>query len=461
MDNTILQALFIILAVLIYLLFALTKKEWIVYAIIITLFLEANVYSFYLFGARIRISQVLLCMGLLLLVLRIFMRSFTLIKVPLDGILWTYMFVNTLSIVNAPSMQRGIKIAILLLSLILLYCLVLNIVKEKKIFDRVFNLLIFVGLVEIVYGLYQVFAGMSNIYLKTNLYIGYAGIAHASFINSPWGRPYGTFVEPDWYGAICMFYALLFLVLYYSKIEENKNVYLFGLIVSTVGLLLSFVRANWIGFFVGIAILLFCKKKIKLLKFNIFTFIKMVFVLVVFTYICTIISPSFCNIIQKRFSNNPYSESGFSLKNVRAQQMIRSMQVFFNSPVIGNGPGSFSYLGIWGDSEAYYNQQVAENKLSIESKCDPSIITTVLTDTGIMGFIVFLLLCLKYWQYNIKKIPLIKNKYQVYAFAFFVGNVALFSSFIFNNGFWIPFTWVFLALNIVVLRIGIMENNII
>jgi len=435
----------------------LIRKDWAVYAVIIFLFLEANIFSFYFVGARIRIVQVIEVVVLFSLLVRVSIGKSKLVKTPIDLPLWGYILVNFIAIVNSPSIVRGLKIAILLLSLALLYYIFVNFVDSKELFNKAFNLLLYIGLGEIIYGLYQVVAGMFNHYLGISMPVGYRGIVHAEFIGSPWGRPYGTFVEPDWYGAISMFFALLFISLYFSRLKKRRRFYLFGMLISILGMFLSFARASWFGFLGGIIVLLIFKSRVKLSRLSIANFSKFLIFLVVIFLILIILSPTLINILGTRLTLA--GDAGLGATNVRFVQMRHSVKLFLAHPILGNGPGCFSTLGIWGDSEEYYNQLVEEGLLSVERRYDPSIITTVLADTGIMGIIFFILLIFSFFRYNFLVTPKVSEYYQVVSFSLLGGISGLFVSYILTQGFWIPFTWVFIGFNISALRIGLADKS--
>lgn len=439
----------------IFFLSLLLKRKWIIYAIIITLFLEGYAFSFYFAGARIRAVQVVEIIALVSLLVAIFTGKIKLKRTPLDFFLWAYISVNFVALINAPSARRSLKIAILLLTLALMYYIIVNFITKRKLFDKALNFLLYVGLAEILFGLYQVFAGMCNYYLNINLPVGHAGIVHREFIGSPWGRPYGTFVEPDWYGAISMFYALLFITLYLSRLTERKNFYLFGMVVSVLGMLLSFVRASWFGFLGGLLFLLVFGHKVRASKISFGVLSKILFSLVFLVLVMTFFSPTFKNIIERRLTAK--GEAGISTANVRFVQARYAIKLFLNHPIIGNGPGSFAIQGIWGHAEEYYQQLVEEGKLSVERRYDPSLVTTVLEDTGIIGAFVFILLSLAFLRYNLRMIPKIDNHYQVISLGLFVGLIGLFFSYVFTHGFWISFTWLFLGFNVCALRLGLTQ----
>ncbi len=435
----------------------LVKKDWLIYAIIAPLFLEADFFSFHFFGARIRIIQIIEIVALICLIVRVTMSVSKLKKTPIDAPLCGYILINFAAIINAPSIIRSLKIAVLLLSLALLYYIIVNLIDSKELFKKAFNLLLYIGLAEIIYGLYQVVAGMFNYYLGIGLPVGHRGIMHAGFINSPWGRPYGTFVEPDWYGAISMFFSLLFISLYFSRLREKKKFYLFGMVISILGMFLSFVRASWIGFLGGIFVLLLLKHKVKLSRINVINFSKFLLCLVVSFLILIILIPATIDIFGTRVALT--GVAGVGATNVRFVQMRHSINLFLNSPILGNGPGCFSVLGIWGHNEEYYNQLVREGLISIESRYDPSIVTTVLADTGILGAFFFIILLFSFFKYNLLTIPKIGGFYQVVSFSLLGGIVGLFISYIFTQGFWLPLTWVFLGFNISAIKIGVLEKK--
>jgi O-antigen ligase len=437
----------------------LVKRQWLLYTIVFSLFLEGYAFSFYFWGMRIRGIQLLEIIGVFCLLIGTLMFKIRLKKTPIDLPLLSYILINFLALINAVWITRSIKIAILLFSLGLLYYLIYNLITTKKIFDKSFNLLLYVGLVEIIYGLYQVFAGAVNYYLDANLPIGYLGVVHSEYIASPWGRPYGTFVEPDWYGAICLFYSISFISLYHSKLKERKRFYLLGMILSLIGLFFSFVRASWIGFVVGILALILFKNKSKLLKFNLSLFLRNTFIFFIFFVVVILFQP-IRNILKERFYPTDIT-AGFNLENVRFRAVETSFKFFLYSPIIGNGPGSGAYNYFVEEYGEEYAREIVKNIafLGGGEGFNPSIIVTVFEDTGLVGFIIFLWLIGRIILYNIKKIPVISEKYQLISLSLFSGLIGLFASYLFTQGFWIPFTWVFIGFNMAALRIGELTKN--
>lgn len=456
--------------------------ELLVFLMTLSLFFEGHAFSFYFLQARIRIIQILEIIGIFYLFFGAFTKRLTLRSSPIDKFIWGYIAINAISLVNAKWFGRSLKISLLLFSLALLYYLFYNLLGARKIYEKAFKFLIYTGLLQIMYGLYQVIAGIINWCFKLNLPIGYLGLIHVQYIGSPWGRPYATLVEPVWYGAICMFYSLLFFVLS-CKSSNKRRLYSLSLNLSLIGLFLSFARGAWLGFFVALLFSLFFKYKFKHLKLDISVYIKNLYMPLVLIFIIIIISPQIRGIIKERFHPSYDPGASLNLTNARIGLIKNSMRRFINAPteniikdnnqisnippsrsssymslVIGNGPGSsgFSYIAIAKGEE--YAKEITRGKITLERKedegFDPSIISTVLSDTGIIGLIIFLLLIGAIVMLNFKTIPLLIEEYQLIGLGSFLGIIGLFMSYIFSQGLWIPFTWVFLAFNTAAFKNG-------
>ncbi len=227
------------------------------------------------------------------------------------------------------------------------------------------------------------------------------------------------------------------------------------MVISILGLLFGFVRASWVGFFGGILFLSLFGPKVKLSKFRFNLSIKLLLFLFLFISTLIFLSPAFKNIIESRF----VTKTPISTMSVRFVQAYKAVRLFLNHPIIGNGPGSFAILGVWGHAEEYYQQLVEKGKVNPEGRFDPCLYTTILEDTGIIGALLFLLLSLKFLSYNLRMIPKIDNHYQIISMSLLGGLIGLFISYVFTQGFWIPFTWVFLGFNIVSIRIGLGLKN--
>ena len=398
--------------------------------IIVTLFFDAQVYSFYLFGARIRPVQVVGLIGFLLVLAASFLGKVHFRRTFLDLPLWCYLGVNFLAILGSRQLNRSLKIAILLISLVILYYLVVALIPNREVFDRAFRFLLLAGVVEIGFGLYQVAAGLVNILFKIRLPVGHLGVFHADYIGAPWGRPYGTFVEPDWYGAVCLFFATVFLVLYFNK-PERKTFHLLGLVLSLSGLFLSFVRAAWGGFLFALIFLFIFRKKAEGVRLRPAVVLKTGHFAAVILLFAVALLPPLQTIVQKRFFPSTNVER-FTTRDIRIHAIEESFWTFLDSPIIGHGPGTEGEV----------------------MSFNPSIVMTALQDTGILGLFFLIFLLWRFFAAGLRRVSCSEGAYQPQSFALIAGLAGLFLTYVLTSGLWLPFTWIFMAITVAALSIG-------
>jgi len=393
----------------------------VLYGMILVLFFEAYAFSVTVFGARIRMVQALNCIAVFVVLAGFFCKRWPLQKTRFNLFLLGYLSVNALAILKSKDPQRSVKITVLLFSLILLFYVFAYLLLKREVFTRSFRLLLWVGIIEMFYGLYQVAAGMINLILKVNLPIGTSGLAQAGYIGAPWGRPYGTFVEADWFGAVCLFYALLFLVLTFSQ-APRRRFYRVGLVLSLAALFLGFVRGAWAGFLFGLTLFLVLRKRIRGLRFKPVMIIKPAAILLLAVIILLIISPQIRHIFQKRFLPVSGEERLYTFE-IRWIAIKESFHSFLKSPLLGHGPGSV------GRTMAF----------------NPSLLTTLVEDTGLIGLILFVLFLFFFFQRSAREIPHLDEQDQPVSFGIFIALAGLLASYLITCGMWMPFTWVFIA----------------
>jgi len=424
---------------------------------VLSLFLEGSFFSFYFFDVKIRCIHLLEIVTGIYLFFCIFSKQIKYRFSPIDLFIWGYVVINFISLFKADWFGRSLKIAVLLFSLALLYSFIYNILETKKVFKRAFNLLVYVGILEIMYGLYQVFAGMMNWLLNLRLPIGYLGLIHVQYIGSPWGRPYGTLVEPDWYGAVCMFYVLLLSIL--ACVDSKKKLfYIVALNISILGLFFSFVRAAWIGAALGVLFIFCFELKYKFTHFNILKYIRNF--IPFFIVFCLTISffPPVRVVLKERLHPTYDTGASLSVSNARIGLIKNSVNAASKSILIGTGPGSsaFHYLAL--EHGVDRAKELTKDKVTLNRGAegfDPSLVSTVFTDTGIIGLIIFFLLISAFVYINFRTIPLLSGEFQLIGLGLFLGISGLLVSYVFTQGLWIPFTWVFLAFNMGALRVGL------
>ena len=467
-----------ILTIFLFVLFSI-KIETAIYFIFLSLFFESEQFSIFIANFRIRPINYFIFIIFVCMISRAIFKKDNFKNTPLDIPIFLYLCTNIIAINYAPDFFRAYKIFILLLSLVITYYIVVKLLDGNKKFDILFDMFLVIGFLEISFGLYQFFAAYLNQVFGLIMPVGPKGIMHAEYINFSFGRPYGTFVEPDWYGAICMFFAVVFLVLFFSKSEKRRGFHLAGLVISLTGLLLSFVRACWISLAIAIIIIILLNIRFKFLEVKFKRIVTLLCIIIaVILFLFSLTNSSILSVFTKnqkalsavedsnisetltdRFSSGE-THADFGKNNTRLLQWKQSIKLFLDSPVIGHGPGSFGVLGLFeGENIRYYNSLVENKVISENSKFDPNIILTILEDTGISGLICFIFLAFYFFKYNViylkNKNILNKNR----CFSFFVGLIALFVSYFFTTGLWISFTWVILAMNISMLSKG-YQNKI-
>jgi O-antigen ligase len=442
--------------------------------LIATAFLEGSGYSFRILGLRVRSVQVLAALFLGVLGLLSLTGKWRWRRSPLDYWLLAFLAVNGIAVFNSRWKARSWKIFFLLVSLALLYWLVFQL--QRNAGDVLLSVSVFLaaGLAQVLFGLYQVLAGMANHYLGWSLPIGHMGLAHREFINSVWGRPYGTQVEPDFYGAICMVLALMFLVLYFSGKGKMKRWLLAGALLSLLGLYFSFVRAAWLFFLLAVPLLALGRMKLAFFRFTWTAALFIVGCSLGLYFFAAAAFPPIRQICDTRFAQSSalagnearrvppvaaksmkglrgkpawkYDSTLINGHNIRLILVRQSLRNWGENPVFGNGPGSFAFAS-WcsqmGEAGAW--RMVAENRFP---PTNPSMIFTLLEDSGLVGLLLFLAMAVKFLLLNYRRITGAGSTSAPLAFALGVGLMALMLTFVLTNGLWLPLTWVLLGLGV-------------
>lgn len=422
------------------------KQEIILYIIVLSLFFEGQPFSFYFGDYRVRVSLLLTVIGCVSLGIHFVMGRRRLRKTPLDLPIIAYLLINFISIYNAAWVSRGYKIALLLLSLAVMYVLVVNMLTEERTYMKAFRVLLWTGVAEAAYGVYQVVAGMLNCYADMKLYVGFLGTTHTEFIGAPWGRPYGTFAEPDWYGTICMAFALLFTYLKSNETGAKKDkLYSVGLAVTVAGLLASFVRSAWLGYVAGLLLYMFMPGSKT--RINGRTILKWGGAIFLSAAIAFITLEPLQKVVMARFFPD-YEGASFSTQNVRVQQMMVSLGEFVQHPFIGNGPGSGAFdlyksdFGTDSPLEEFLDSGITEG-------FNPSVIFTALEDTGVVGLACLLIIGIVTKRTMARRTLLVSAPMVSVSSAWYGVLAGLATSYLFTQGMWLPFTWIFLAFAIV------------
>ena len=122
--------------------------------------------------------------------------------------------------------------------------------------------------------------------------------------------------------------------------------------------------------------------------------------------------------------------------NPRVLQIGVSFSQFLESPIIGNG------LNAYRSSGDKYSSAVEDWMPDwVVSGYDPSIVTSLLNDTGLIGFFLFF----SFLFYYFKNIFPLSNK-DFRGLGLFCGIFALLISYFFTTGLPFTFTWILIAM---------------
>jgi O-antigen ligase len=445
-----------------------TPRRWpgIVAALLVAAaFFEGGGYSFHFLGMRVRSVQLLEVASLGLLGVLWLLGKWRWRRSPLDPWLLAYLGISAAAILNSGWRARSLKIFLLLVTLVLLYWLVFQLLRGAAAVTLAFRTFMVAGTAQVLFGLYQVLAGAMNHYRGWRLPVGHLGTVHRQFLDSVWGRPYGTQVEPDYYGAICMAMALFFIVLLFSGQGKGRKWLLGGALLALLGLYLSFVRMSWLGFLFVLPLLVLFRKRFAFSRLAWVPLLLIIAGAAGFHLLSVHAIHPIQRIVQARFSMEPSPPGaaaggdaagqidGGSLlnsQNVRLQLIGISLQSWKAHPILGNGPGSFAYV--------YWRSRAgeAEARRLIRGKAapftNPSLVFAVLGDTGILGLIVFLLLAAKLLLMSLKRLSAPPVPLTPWSFALFASLAALFFSYLLSNGMWLPLTWVLLGVHVAALE---------
>lgn len=294
--------------------------------------------------------------------------------------------------------------------------------KEELVYRLVLFLFIIAAVLETLYGLvafaiYNI--GGINI---GGLVTGQSGFSVVTLK--------GTMVEANTFGSYISSCALIVLALLLSKVHFKYNKLLFVCFILLVcGLLLSWTRAAWIGFIIGLLFLLIIFRKELNIKSIFFTILTL----------CGVILPLFILI---SYIFNQSSEQGVFLYKIlnlfetesgtgkfRFEEFYVALEHWKTHPILGTG---YFSIKIFGETVWISNS-----------------IILVLHDTGILGLLLFNIIVLSIILPSIKYSFSVKpeiNKNKAYLLALTVGMIQLLFAYNFTPAHTLTFFWVYLGL---------------
>ncbi len=411
-----------------------------------SLFLESDAFSLSVAGARIRIYHILIVILFARLMFDVFVRrAKKWNRTPLDGPLALYALINIGAITQAVDAYQSIKVGSVIVLLTMLYFILTNFGWTRQSFVAVLKYFFAAGLMELTIGLYQIGSQMAVALLHINLPL--MEKMQSDIIS--FGRPYGTFVEPDWFGFAT---ALLFFitgVLAISMREmRNKSTLVFISAAFLLGNILSVTRGSWVALAAGIALvpalhhrLVTRDNKHALVRSRLFVFGGIASALLVI--ILAIAVPQVQSVIHDRFASitNPQTLN----EEPRVQTMLDSFTHIQEKPLLGNGPGSYKIIGI----TPFVQER--DREIAGYEPFLTNIFLTVLNDTGVIGLVVFLIILWRFFLLARQALARTDTDPQLrlILFALFLTNVLMLVSFQITTGFWLGIAWFLMALLVV------------
>lgn len=161
---------------------------------------------------------------------------------------WIVFFAMTIAISAciSISMAESIKIAMLMISFVIFYFVIINVVTTKKQLLSILNVLVIVATLTAVYGIYQYMNG--DVYSKAWL--------DGDMFEEIKMRVYSTLENPNVYGEYLLFIIpVIAALLWTQKGFKKKLFYLICLGLTGVALILTFSRGCYLGIIFAIFIL--------------------------------------------------------------------------------------------------------------------------------------------------------------------------------------------------------------
>jgi hypothetical protein len=279
----------------------------------------------------------------------------------------------------------------------------------------------------------------------------------------PFIRPTGTIscCDSDFFAIMLLGPFVSLVVLKILKVKVFSSSFDYILITSiALNILGSFVRSSWIGFIAAFLFFFFFSFRNKLGSkvSKIANFKKIFSISIVFSVFLFIVFLSSSSQLQEFTKNrldfdrvNEQGElSGSSIQgNIRLLMMAVSFENAMKNPIIGNGPAAFTTQGM----EMDHNKVLHAGDFAF----DPSIVTTIFNDTGLIGVFLFLFFIIKFFSYIFKTFR--ENEDDIlakHALSFSIAIAGLLVAYIPSTALWIPFSWVYFSIPI---ALAISINN--
>lgn len=350
---------------------------------------------------------------------------------PVNAWVIVFIFIYALSALTSLSMMTSIKIAMLIISFILLYFVIINSITTKKQLDAMFAIFVGIGVIISLYGIYQyVFAGT---------------FASSSFVDKEMfqditTRVSGTFDNPNVMGEYLLLVIPVALTYFFNWKGWFRKVISLGILgIMVICLALTYSRGCYLGIAacVGIFLLLV---NLKFILFLLAGLLAVPFVL-----------PK--SIMNRLTSIGNTSDSSTSYRVSIWKGAIDMIKDYWYRP-IGQGTAAFNSI------YPFYSYS------GVGAEHSHNLFLQLLIETGIVGAGAFIGILFKFYQYLCSGLKLSENKEISIKIIAFISGItgfliqSLFDNTWYNNRIVLIF-WIFIALGVATRNfINRKEDNI-
>jgi O-antigen ligase len=386
-------------------------------------------------GFALRPIIIISLIGFYLLTIKFLLREFKVdIKAKRLFILcFLLISVFLLSSITSLDLIKSIRVTILYLTLFILLFLTIELVENKTQFILYLKHYMIIGLILSLYGVLQLlglFLGFNpDVLFLSRFTWTNSQIGSYSLFNFIGFRINSLFTDcNNFAGYLNTVFPLFFAgTLYFSKIKDNRKLFVYGIGALIVGsvLVLTFSRSGWMGLLAGLVVLLIDKRK-ELLKSGVVGY------LLLFLMILALLIVPFKSYL---FPSIEYRLTEKASSNVHFFVMKSAFSMFLSNPLTGVGIGNFgeAYGKYFKPGFEYYNPHSAY--------------LAILSETGLLGFLLYMAI----YYYILKQILFFKRKTegfesQVIGSGLLAGFVGLLIANIFYQNYTFQFFFVFLGL---------------
>jgi O-antigen ligase len=347
------------------------------------------------------------------------------VRLPLLAPIAAFVALSALSISFSILPGESVRIVALQIVLVIVYVVITAACSREDHLQKAIITLVAAGAIVAAFGMYQLFA--YHLGLPTGITRGLGQGRPWSFL-SRYGRPSGTFFEPDWLGAFTMQTALLAIPMAIHGDPRYRRLAYASAAFAFAGLLVSGARAAWLGFVVGAAGLLLFRsaRRLRLLGFAAFAAMLAIGLLA----LLAAVYPAYGILIHERLTNMFDAQSHGIAGRVNTLAVI--VQQIRVHPLRGSGTGILDAL-------------VAGQQQAFAGRLGPNLFLTTWMEIGVAGVaLLFWLFGLTLWR--VGRAARRSDVVGALAQGLFAGVIALIVQSQFNNSFLLGFFWVQLGL---------------